>query len=160
MQDAAGFLQRLGKAAVRSSPHCAHHSLSRSGCRRWRSEIFSQFSHDNVNIWIRRSPDYKAVRGWVIFDFSSNATFRASFVRFAAHSVIEAPDGACGISPDGTHRSRIHLSAILAATRISISSEPTACCMSITIFSGAGQSDCRRSDRYTAGSLKGSTRAI
>ena len=121
---------------------------------------FPRFSHDNVNIWIRRSPDYKAVRGWVIFDFSSNATFRASFVRFAAHSVIEAPDGACGISPDGTHRSRIHLSAILAATRISISSEPTACCMSITIFSGAGQSDCRRSDRYTAGSLKGSTRAI
>jgi hypothetical protein len=55
---------------------------------------FPRFSHDHVNIWIRRSPDYKAVRGWVIFDFSSNATFRASFVRFAAHSVIEAPDGA------------------------------------------------------------------
>jgi hypothetical protein len=54
---------------------------------------FPRFSHDNVSIWVRRSPEYKAVRGWVVFDFSSNPTFRARFVRFAAHSVIEAPDG-------------------------------------------------------------------
>ena len=58
------------------------------------SKLFPRFSHANVNIWVRRSPDYKAVRGWVVFDFSSNPTFRASFVRFAAHSVLEAPDGA------------------------------------------------------------------
>ena len=31
---------------------------------------FPRFSHDNVNIWVRRSPEYKAVRGWVVFDFS------------------------------------------------------------------------------------------
>ena len=44
---------------------------------------FSQiFSYYNVNIWVRRSPEYKAVRGWVVFDFSSNPTFRARFVRF------------------------------------------------------------------------------
>jgi hypothetical protein len=54
---------------------------------------FPRFSHDNVNIWVRRSPEYKAVRGWVVFDFSRNPTFRARFVRFAVHSVIEAPDG-------------------------------------------------------------------
>jgi hypothetical protein len=54
---------------------------------------FPRFSHDNVNIWVRRSPEHKAVRGWLVFDFSTNPTFRASFVRFATHSVIEAPDG-------------------------------------------------------------------
>jgi hypothetical protein len=55
---------------------------------------FPRFSHDNVNVWIRRCPEYKAVRGWAVFDFSSNPTFRVKFVRFAAHSVIEAADGA------------------------------------------------------------------
>lgn len=34
------------------------------------------------------------MRGWAVFDFSSNPTFRVGFVRFAAHSVIEAADGA------------------------------------------------------------------
>ena len=33
------------------------------------------------------------LRGWVIFDFSTHPTFRVSFVRLGAHSVIEAPDG-------------------------------------------------------------------
>jgi hypothetical protein len=54
---------------------------------------FPRFTHDNVNIWVRRSPECRAVRGWVIFDFSTNPTFRVGFVRLAAHSVIEAPDG-------------------------------------------------------------------
>jgi hypothetical protein len=50
--------------------------------------------HDNVDVWIGRSPEYQAVRGWVVFDFSTNPLFHASpFVRFTAHSIICAPDG-------------------------------------------------------------------
>jgi hypothetical protein len=54
-----------------------------------------KYCHDNVDIWVARSPEYEAVRGWVVFEeFSTNPLFRANpFVRFAAHSIICAPDG-------------------------------------------------------------------
>ncbi|TJV67884.1 MAG: hypothetical protein E5X76_31980 [Mesorhizobium sp.] len=49
--------------------------------------------HDNVDTWVSRSPEYSAVRGWVIFDQSRNPLVPRPRVRFAAHSVIAAPNG-------------------------------------------------------------------
>jgi hypothetical protein len=54
-----------------------------------------KYCHANVDVWVRRSPQYQAIRGWVIFeDFATNPVFRRNpFVRFLAHSIIRAPDG-------------------------------------------------------------------
>ena len=60
--------------------------------------------YDNVDIWVRRCPEYKAVRGWAVFDFTDNPFFRPCF-HFAGHSVVQTPDGALmDITPLGIER--------------------------------------------------------
>jgi hypothetical protein len=49
--------------------------------------------HANVDTWVWRSPEYSAVRGWVIFDQSRNPLIPRPRFHFAAHSVIAAPNG-------------------------------------------------------------------
>ena len=51
------------------------------------------FCHDNVDVWVGRIPEYQAVRGSAVFDFSTNPLVPNPFVRFTAHSIICAPDG-------------------------------------------------------------------
>lgn len=45
--------------------------------------------HDNAMRLVEKDPNYSAVHGWLYFDLGG----RADFVRFAAHSVVERPDG-------------------------------------------------------------------
>jgi hypothetical protein len=56
----------------------------------WRPS--EKYCHANVDVWVMRSPQYKAVRGWVIFDQSNNPLIPRPRFHFAAHSVIETPD--------------------------------------------------------------------
>jgi hypothetical protein len=51
------------------------------------------FSHDNVEVWIRRHPQYKPVRGWHIFDFSHSPFVSRPHFEFAPHSVISDLEG-------------------------------------------------------------------
>jgi len=46
----------------------------------------------NCDIWVIRSPEYRVIRGWVVFDLSNNPLTRPHF-RFVGHSIIVAPDG-------------------------------------------------------------------
>jgi hypothetical protein len=59
----------------------------------WRPK--PKLCHHNVDVWVWKCPEYEAIRGWVVFeDFATNPHFRRNpFVRFAAHSIIRAPDG-------------------------------------------------------------------
>jgi hypothetical protein len=60
--------------------------------------------YDNVDIWVRRSPECKALRGWAIFDLRRNP-FCEPQVQFAGHSVIEMPDCTLiDITPSGVSR--------------------------------------------------------
>jgi hypothetical protein len=64
-----------------------------------------KFSHDNVDIWIRRNPQYEAVRGWIICDFSRSPFVSRPHFEFAAHSVISDLDGRLfDITPDAVSR--------------------------------------------------------
>ena len=58
--------------------------------------------HENVDRWVFEHPDHKAVRGWLVFDWTENelgrrllslASVTLPRCRFTAHSVVETPDG-------------------------------------------------------------------
>lgn len=51
--------------------------------------------YDNVDIWVKRSPECKAVRGWAVFDLRVAAPICSlpPHVKFVGHSVVEMPDG-------------------------------------------------------------------
>ena len=95
---------------------------------------FPRFPHDNVNIWVRRSPEYKAVRGWVVFDFSSILRFELDSFGSPHTPLSRHPMARYGILPSGTHRDRTRLSAIPAPTRTSTTLGPARSCTSTTIF--------------------------
>jgi hypothetical protein len=51
--------------------------------------------HRNVDHWVAQNPGYRAVRGWLVFDFRINGPLlgmRPHF-RFNAHSTVRSPDG-------------------------------------------------------------------
>jgi hypothetical protein len=60
------------------------------------------FCHANVELWVMRSPEYTIVRGWVVFDQSSNPFVPDARFHFVAHSVIATPEGRLlDITPSG-----------------------------------------------------------
>jgi hypothetical protein len=48
--------------------------------------------HSNVDWWVQRHAGFRAVRGWLVFDFSRASTELIEVVRFVAHSVLQGPD--------------------------------------------------------------------
>lgn len=48
--------------------------------------------YDNIDIWVRRCPEYKVLRGWAIFDLRRNPLCEPH-IQFVGHSVVEMPDG-------------------------------------------------------------------
>jgi hypothetical protein len=68
-----------------------------------------QICYDNVDIWVRRSPEYKAIRGWAIFDLTDNP-FCPLHIQFVGHSVVEMPDGSLiDITPSGVSKQPLFL---------------------------------------------------
>ena len=50
--------------------------------------------HINVDRFVRENGNHKAVRGWLVFDYTLGPFMGwPAFWRFTAHSVIEADDG-------------------------------------------------------------------
>ncbi len=52
----------------------------------------AQDCHRTVEQWAARHGGFAAVRGWLVFDFARVSLDLIGLVRFAAHSVLQAPD--------------------------------------------------------------------
>lgn len=68
--------------------------------------------YDNVDIWVRRSPEYKAIRGWAVFDLRVAAPIFSipPHIKFVGHSVVEMPDGTLiDITPSDVSRRPLFL---------------------------------------------------
>ena len=47
----------------------------------------------NVDEWVSKNPDVRAVRGWLVFDIGEASQGLLPLTRFTPHSVIEEDDG-------------------------------------------------------------------
>jgi hypothetical protein len=49
--------------------------------------------HNNTDRWVLENPGHKSVRGWMVFDWHQTTAGWWPICHFAAHSVVERPDG-------------------------------------------------------------------
>jgi hypothetical protein len=88
-------LLQLAKAIVARRSEATIARDYRVGIGEWRPR--PKFCHDNVHVWVSRSPQHKHVKGYLLFDFRA-----LGFWRVQAHSLVELEDGTLAdITPHG-----------------------------------------------------------
>jgi hypothetical protein len=75
-------LLQLAKAIVARRSEATIARNYRVGIGEWRPR--PKFCHDNVHVWVSRSPQHKHVKGYILFDFRA-----LGFWRVQAHSLVE-----------------------------------------------------------------------